>query len=111
MVEGGVNSPKRSSDLIMRDRELAEPFANGSGESPLQHFLYGAFSLIVIEALVTAIVLMKAHGLSAPEQLTSIERWIARRARQGNVHAEYRTAPNCNTLSARLASEVLWPQG
>ena len=47
----------------------------------LSWFLAGALSLLVAQTLVAVIVLTRARGLSAREAPTSVERWIARRAR------------------------------
>ncbi len=47
----------------------------------LSWFLAGALSLLAVQVLVAGIVLTRARGLSAREDPTSIERWIARRAR------------------------------
>ena len=47
----------------------------------LSWFLAGALSLLVVQTLITVIVLTRARGLSAREAPTSVERWIARRAR------------------------------
>lgn len=42
-------------------------------------FLAGALSLLLIQALAAAIVLTRARGLSAREEPTGMEGWIARR--------------------------------
>src|SRR5450631_238256 len=47
----------------------------------LSWFVGGALSLLAVQVLVAGIVLTRARGLSAREDPTSIERWIARRAR------------------------------
>ena len=44
-------------------------------------FLLGAISLLVVQALAAAVVLARARGLSAREEPSGIERWVARRAR------------------------------
>ena len=44
-------------------------------------FLLGAISLVAVQALAAAIVLTQAHGFSAREGPTAIERWMARGAR------------------------------
>jgi|SRR5947209_13925717 len=49
--------------------------------SKLRCFLAGALSLLLIQAVAAAIVLTRARGLSAREEPTGMERWIARRAR------------------------------
>jgi mono/diheme cytochrome c family protein len=48
---------------------------------PSGWFLLGALSLLVGQLLMAGIVLTRARGLSAREEPTGIERWIARRAR------------------------------
>jgi mono/diheme cytochrome c family protein len=47
----------------------------------LRWFLLGALSLLIVQALAAAVVLSRAHGLSAREEPMPIERWIARQAR------------------------------
>ena len=44
-------------------------------------FLLGAISMLVVQALAAAVVLARARGLSAREEPSGIERWVARRAR------------------------------
>jgi mono/diheme cytochrome c family protein len=53
----------------------------------LSWFVGGALSLLAVQVLVAGIVLTRARGLSAREDPTSIERWIARRARGGALPA------------------------
>ena len=47
----------------------------------LSWFVGGALSLLAVQVLLAGIALTRARGLSAREDPTSIERWIARRAR------------------------------
>ena len=47
----------------------------------LSWFLSGSLSLLAVQALIAALVLTRARGLSARSDPTAIERWIARRAR------------------------------
>jgi mono/diheme cytochrome c family protein len=44
-------------------------------------FLLGAIFILAAEAVYAGIILSRAHGWSAREQPSAIERWIARRAR------------------------------
>src|SRR5947209_2330522 len=46
----------------------------------LRWYLFGALSLVIIEALAAVIALQRTQGLSARAQPGSIERWVARRA-------------------------------
>src|ERR1700680_3220971 len=57
-------------------------------------FLCGVLLLLVIQALIAAIALMGARGLSAREEPTGIERWIARRARDAALPAGARSSAN-----------------
>src|SRR5450432_2858840 len=49
--------------------------------------LLGAISLLAIQALAACIVLARAHGWSAREEPSAIERWIAYRARHAALPA------------------------
>ena len=53
----------------------------------LAWFLFGAIALFVAIVIAGSVVLMGAHGFSAREQPSALERWIARRARSLAVPA------------------------
>jgi mono/diheme cytochrome c family protein len=53
----------------------------------LSWFVGGALSLLAVQVLIAGIVLSRARGLSAREDPTSIERWIARRVRSAALPA------------------------
>src|SRR5439155_7503850 len=57
-------------------------------------FLLGVFSLLAIEALAAAMVLMGARGWSAREEPTSIERAMARTARHAAIPSGVRARAN-----------------
>jgi mono/diheme cytochrome c family protein len=57
-------------------------------------FFVGAGSLLILEVIAAGAVLARAHGWSAREQPTSIERWIARRARAAAIPADAKTRAN-----------------
>jgi mono/diheme cytochrome c family protein len=48
-------------------------------------FFLGAVSLLIIEGVAASVVLARAHGWSAREEPTRLERWIARRTRAAAV--------------------------
>jgi mono/diheme cytochrome c family protein len=54
----------------------------------------GAGSLIIVQVVAAGVVLPRAHGWSAREEPTSIERWIARRVRAAAIPADARNRPN-----------------
>ncbi len=56
--------------------------------------LLGAISLLTIEGFAAAIALTRAHGWSAREEPTGIERWIARRARHVAIPADAKARAN-----------------
>ena len=57
-------------------------------------FFLGAGSLLILEVIAAGAVLARAHGWSAREEPTSIERWIARRARAAAIPADAKTRAN-----------------
>jgi len=57
-------------------------------------FLLGAISLLALQALAASLVLTRAHGLSAREEPSAIERWIARRARDAALPATAKSRAN-----------------
>jgi mono/diheme cytochrome c family protein len=60
----------------------------------LAWFLLGAIALFAIEALAVSVVLARAHGWSAREEPTAIERWVARRVRNAALPAAARNQAN-----------------
>jgi mono/diheme cytochrome c family protein len=58
------------------------------------YFLFGAVSVGVIAAAGTAFFVMNARGFSASEEPTSVERWVARRARSAALASDARTRAN-----------------
>jgi mono/diheme cytochrome c family protein len=57
-------------------------------------FLLGAASLLAVQGLAAAIVLSQAHGWSAREEPTAVERWLARRARDAAFPAGVKNQAN-----------------
>jgi mono/diheme cytochrome c family protein len=57
-------------------------------------FLLGAISLLAVQALAASIVLARAHGWSAREEPSAIERWFARRARDAALPARAKNQAN-----------------
>ena len=57
-------------------------------------FITGALSVGVIAAAGTAFLVMNAHGFSASQQPTSVERWMARQARSAALPADARARSN-----------------
>jgi mono/diheme cytochrome c family protein len=57
-------------------------------------FLLGAISLLAVQALAASIVLARAHGWSAREEPSAIERWFARRARDAALPATAKNQAN-----------------
>jgi mono/diheme cytochrome c family protein len=62
--------------------------------SRLQWFLVGALSLVLLQGIAAAIMLLRARGLSARERPTGIEAWFARKARNIALPAEAKTRAN-----------------
>ena len=54
-------------------------------------FFLGAGSLLILEVIAAGAVLARAHGSSAREEPTRIERWIARRAHAAAIPADAKT--------------------
>src|SRR5882724_7805316 len=78
--------------------------------SKLRWFLFGVFSLLAIGALAAVITLTQAHGLSAREAPTSIEGWLARRARDAALpsDARNRVNPIPNTPEVLAQARAHW---
>src|SRR5437016_3282821 len=78
--------------------------------SRFRWFLAGALSLLVLQAVAATVVLSSARGLSAREQPTGIEGWIARRAREIALPAEakIRTNPVAKTREALDEARAHW---
>lgn len=76
----------------------------------LSWFLGGALSLLAVQVLIAGIALTRARGLSAREDPTSIERWIARRARDAALPAgaKDRTNPIRKTLDVLADARAHW---
>jgi mono/diheme cytochrome c family protein len=73
-------------------------------------FLLGAISLLAVQALAASIVLARAHGWSAREEPSAIERWIARRARHAALRgtAKNQTNPVANTPEVLAEARAHW---
>ena len=73
-------------------------------------FLLGSISLLAIQALAASIVLARAHGWSAREEPSAIERWIARRARDAALPAtaKNQTNPVPNTPEVLIDARAHW---
>src|SRR6266568_4228480 len=76
----------------------------------LTWFLGGALSLLAVQALIAAIVMARARGLSAREDPTGIERWIARRARDAALPraAKSRANPIPKTADVLADARTHW---
>ena len=76
----------------------------------LRWFLLGALSLLIVQALAAAVVLSRAHGLSAREEPMPIERWIARQARDAALPsgAGQTINPVSNTPSILAEARAHW---
>jgi mono/diheme cytochrome c family protein len=57
-------------------------------------FLAGAASLLAIQGAAIGIVLARAHGWSAREEPTSLERWVARQTRDAAIPADAKARTN-----------------
>ena len=73
-------------------------------------FLLGAISLLALQALAASLVLARAHGLSARQEPSAIERWIARRARDAALPAtaKNRANPAPNTPDVLSDARAHW---
>lgn len=60
----------------------------------LSWFLGGALSLLAVQVLIAGMMLTQARGLSAREDPTAVERWIARRARDAALPSEAKSRAN-----------------
>jgi mono/diheme cytochrome c family protein len=69
-------------------------------------FLFGAISLFAIEALAASIVLARAHGWSARDEPTAIERWVARLARHAAIPAKAKAQENPVRNSPEILAEA-----
>ena len=78
--------------------------------SRFRWFLVGVLSLLVLQAVAATVGLSSARGLSAREQPTGIEGWIARRAREIALPAEakIRTNPVAKTREALDEARAHW---
>src|SRR5207245_4564472 len=77
--------------------------------SRFRWFLAGALSLLVLQAVAATVVLSSARGLSAREQPTGIEGWIARRAREIALPAEAKTCTSPVTKTREALDEARAP--
>jgi mono/diheme cytochrome c family protein len=62
--------------------------------SRLKWFLFGVASLVVVAFAIGGVFLLNAHGFSAAEQPSSVERWVARAARSAALPAVARARTN-----------------
>lgn len=62
--------------------------------SKLTWFFFGAVSLLIVAACAAVIAVTQAHGFSAREQPTAVERWIARSARSLALPVDAKTRTN-----------------
>jgi mono/diheme cytochrome c family protein len=69
-------------------------------------FFLGIVSLIIVQAIAASVVMACAHGWSAREEPTSIERWIARRARAAAIPTDARNRPNAVPKSEEVSAEA-----
>jgi mono/diheme cytochrome c family protein len=75
-----ANTIKVSSIEPTDGKQHLKPKENGAMRR-LGWFLAGATSLLVVQVLAATVLLTRARGLSAREEPTGIEKWIAGRAR------------------------------
>jgi mono/diheme cytochrome c family protein len=73
-------------------------------------FLLGTVALLAVEALAVSVVLARAHGWSAREEPTVIERWIARRMRDAALPptAKQQGNPVPKTEEALVEARAHW---
>jgi mono/diheme cytochrome c family protein len=57
-------------------------------------FCAGVCSLLLVQAVAASFVFASAHGWSAREEPTAVERWIARRAREAAIPADAKARVN-----------------
>jgi len=69
-------------------------------------FFLGAVSLFLVEVIAATVVLARAHGWSAREEPTSIEQWIARRARAAGMPTAAKNRPNPIPKSDEVLAEA-----
>ena len=76
----------------------------------LRWFLVGVVSSGAIALLAIALFLLTAHGFSANEQPTGLERWIARRARSAALPSDARGGrnPAPNTPQVLAEAQAHW---
>jgi mono/diheme cytochrome c family protein len=74
--------------------------------SRLKWFLFGAALVGVIAFALGRAVLANAHGFSAAEQPSTIERWIARAARSAALPADARTRTNPLPNNPKVLAEA-----
>jgi mono/diheme cytochrome c family protein len=69
-------------------------------------FFLGAVSLLIIEGVAVSVVLARAHGWSAREEPTRLERWIARRARAAAVPPGAKSENNPVSKSGEVLADA-----
>jgi mono/diheme cytochrome c family protein len=72
--------------------------------------LFGAILLLAAEGIAAAVIASRAHGWSAREAPTSIERWIARRVRNAALPADAKSQVNPvpNTIEILVDARAHW---
>jgi mono/diheme cytochrome c family protein len=68
-------------------------------------FLLGAISLFAFAFAAGAAFVLRAHGFSASEQPSNVERWIARKARSAALSSDARTRANPISSSPEVLAE------
>src|ERR1051325_6117160 len=73
-------------------------------------FLFGIVFLCAAVVVASAVFILNAHGFSASEKPSSVERWIARRARfmAFPSDARSRANPEPNTPQALAEARAHW---
>jgi mono/diheme cytochrome c family protein len=73
-------------------------------------FLFGALSVSAAACAAAALFILTAHGFSARESPSSVERWIARRARSAAVPSDARARANpvANTSEVLAQARAHW---
>lgn len=74
--------------------------------SRFRWFLVGALSLVLLQGIAAAMVLLRARGFSTREKPTGIEEWIARKTRDIALPAEAKTRSNPVAMTPDVLDEA-----
>ena len=73
--------------------------------SKLKWFILGAISLLILTGAAVLVGITQAHGFSAREQPTALERWLAHRARSIALPADAKARSNPVQASPEVLAE------